>query len=311
VSGLFAEKEMHIKTCILACIAATAMAAGFAHAEEVKLPYRGLTLNADLELAPGKQPADGVILMTHAGLAHRGIETMVYLQKLLGERGYNTLAINLSLGLDDRHGMYDCKATHRHRWADAADEIGAWVQWLKGRGVKRVTLLGHSRGGGQTALYAAEHDDAAVQAVVLMAPDTRETNDAVAYAKRYHKPLAPILAQAQKLVDEGRGGTVLEHTDLLYCPDTAVTADSFVSYYGADPRLDTPYLIPRIKKPTLVVVAGNDEMVVGFPGKVAPLVDGVRVKMKVIAGADHFFRDLNADDAADAIDAFLKDGGYR
>lgn len=302
---------MHIKSRIFCLIVGVSIAAGLVHADEVKLPYKGLTLNANLELAAGRKPANGVILVTHAGLAHRGMETIAYLQSLLKERGYNTLAINLSLGLDNRHGMYDCKVTHRHRYADAADEIGAWVDWLKRQGAKRVTLLGHSRGGAQTALYAAERDEAVVQAVVLLAPDTRETNDAAAYLKRYNKPLAPVLEQAQKLVAQGKGGTVLEHTDFLYCPDTSVTADTFVSYYGPDPRLDTAYLIPQLKKPTLVVVAGNDEVVVGFVDKVAPLADGVRVKMKTIAGADHFFRDLNADDAADAVDAFLKEGGYR
>ena len=125
---------------------------------------------------------------------------------------------------------------------------------------------------------------------------------------RYQKPLAPVLEKAQKLVKEGKGGTVLEHTDFLYCPDTSVTADNFVSYYGPDPHLDTAYLIPKLRKPTLVVLAGNDEVLVGFK-KVVPLADGKRVQMKVVDGADHFFRDLYADDAVEAIVAFLKDNG--
>ena len=300
---------MRIKTCISGLVVGISMAAGIAHADELTLPYKGLTLNANLELAPGKTPADGVILITHAGLAHRGMELYVYLQKLFKERGYNTLAINLSLGLNNRHGMYDCQVTHRHRYTDAADEIGAWVDWLQKQGVKHVVLLGHSRGGAETALYAVEQDNPLVQAVVLLAPDTRETNDAAAYQKSYKKPLAPLLEKAQKLVKEGQGGTVLEHIDLLYCPDTSVTADTFVSYDGPDPRLDTAYLIPKIRKPTLVVIAGSDEVVVNDQ-KFAPLADGKRVQIKVIEGAGHFFRDLNADDAVDAINAFLKGVGY-
>ena len=67
-------------------------------AREVTLRYQGITLNADFELAAGKQPADGVILITHGGLAHRAMENITYLQLLLNEKGYSTLAINLSLG---------------------------------------------------------------------------------------------------------------------------------------------------------------------------------------------------------------------
>ena len=63
---------------------------------------------------------------------------------------------------------------------------------------------------------------------------------------------------------------------------------TFVSYYGPDPRLDTAYLIPKIRQPTLVVLAGDDEVVVNDK-KFAPLADGMRVQIKVIAAAGHFF----------------------
>jgi pimeloyl-ACP methyl ester carboxylesterase len=279
-----------------------------AAAREVTLDYRGLTLNADLELAAGRQLADGVILVTHGGLAHRDMESLIYLRGLLKERGYSTLAINLSLGLNNRHGMYDCKITHRHRNADAADEIGAWLAWLQDQGAKHVTLLGHSRGGAQTALYAAGHRHALVQKVVLLAPATRANSDAAGYQERFHKPLAPILSQARQRVKDGKGDSVLEHVDLLNCSDTSATAHSFVSYYGPDPRLDAIALIPKITQPLLVLVAGNDEVVVDLEKKLAALVDGKRVHMQVVEHSDHFFRDLYTDDAVDAIDAFLRDG---
>jgi len=300
---------MHIKTYISRFIVGISLASGLAHANEVMLPYKGLTLNANIDLATGKTPADGMILITHAGLAHRGMEVITSLQSLLKEHGYSTLAINLSLGLDNRHGMYDCKVTHRHSYIDAADEIGAWMEWLKKQGVKGVTLLGHSRGGAETALYAAEAANSLVRTVVLLAPDTRETNDAAAYQQRYHKPLAPVLEKAQKLVKEGKNGTVLEHTDFLYCPDTSVTAGTFVSYYGPNPGLDTAYLIPKIRKPILVVLAGNDEVLINNE-KFKPLAMGTGIRVKVIDGAGHFFRDLYADDAVDAINEFLKASGY-
>ena len=300
---------MSIKTYLFYFIVSVSITTGLAHANEVTLPYKGLTLNANLELAAGKTAEDGVILITHGGLAHREMEMYVYLQDLLKKKGYSTLAINLSLALNNRHAMYDCKVTHRHHYADAADEMGAWVDWLKKQGTKHVTLLGHSRGAGETALYAVEQDNPLVKAVVLLAPDTRETNDAVAYQRRYKKPLAPALEKAQKLVKEGKSGTVLKHTNFLFCPDTSVAAETFVSYYGDDPRLDTAYLIPKISKPTLLVLAGEDEILVNSK-KFAPLADGKRVQIKVIDGAGHFFRDLFADEAVDVIEAFLKGAGY-
>jgi pimeloyl-ACP methyl ester carboxylesterase len=292
--------------CSRFVFAAALMFTAVVEAKEVTLSHKGLTFNANLELASDKKLADGAILITHGSLAHNGMEMIAYLQGLLKEEGYNTLAINLSLGLDNRHGMYDCKVTHRHRNDDAAEEIGVWVDWLKEQGTKHVTVMGHSRGGVQTALYAAERADTAVNAVVLLAPATRENNDAPRYQQLFGKPLAPLVAKAQRLVREGKGGTVLEHTALLTCADSPVTAESFVSYYGPQARNDTLAMIPRINRPVLVVVAGNDDIVVGLDKKVSPLADGKRVQLTIVEGAGHFFRDLYADDAVESITAFLK-----
>jgi len=57
-----------------ACAIALCITAVAVEAKEVTLRHKGLTLNANLELAAGKTPADGVILMTHGGLAHRDME---------------------------------------------------------------------------------------------------------------------------------------------------------------------------------------------------------------------------------------------
>jgi pimeloyl-ACP methyl ester carboxylesterase len=283
------------------------LAAGRAHAAEVTLKYRGLTLDAELDYAAGKTLADGVILITHGAQAHNNMETLAYLRSLLKDKGYNTLAINLSLGIDKRHGFYDCARPSTHTNDDAVAEIGAWVEWLGGQGAKKIVLLGHSRGGAQTALFAAEHDDPRVRAVILMAPAASDqAEDAQAYQARAGKPLAPELARAQALVKAGKGGTLLEHVPLMaLCRDTSVTAASFVSYYGPDPRRNTITLLPKMKKPTLIFVAGDDQIVKGLDKKAAPFVDGKRVRLKVIPGSDHFFRDLWMDDAVDAMVDFL------
>ena len=121
-----------------------------------------------------------------------------------------------------------------------------------------------------------------------------------------------MLEKAQGLHSAGKGNAVLEKIGLLTCSETPATADSFLSYYApvAQPHVDTPSLLPKIKQPILVVVAGNDETVVDLDKKIGPLTDGKRIQMKIVEGADHMFRDLSADDAADAIDVFLKSVGY-
>src|SRR5262245_57576967 len=79
-----------------------------ARAEEVRTRLRGTTLNGELTLTAGKQLEDGVTLIVHGSLAHDKMELIAALQKLMAARGVSTLAINLSLGINDRHGFFDC-----------------------------------------------------------------------------------------------------------------------------------------------------------------------------------------------------------
>ncbi len=276
-------------------------------AEEVTINFKGHTLDGDLRMAEGKGLDAPLVLLTHGTLAHNHMEIMEALQTQLTNAGFNTLGINLSLGLDNRHGMYDCAIPHRHTHRDAMDEIGAWMNWLKDKGVSHVILLGHSRGGNQTAWYAAEHDSPMIQKVVLIAPMTWSKGaETKAYKKNFNKELAPVLSHARQLVAKGKGDELLKNTDFLYCPNTSVTARSFVDYYADEPRFDTPSLLKKIAKPVLVVAGSEDTTVPDVVQKVKPLVDGKKINLVVIDGADHFFRDLYNEEATDAITAFIR-----
>lgn len=284
-----------------------ALAVTTAAAREVTLEHEGMTLNAELELADGKSLSDGLILMTHGTLAHARMEIMSSLQNTFKEYGYNTLSINLSLGQSDRHGMYECADRHTHKHTDAVDEIGLWLDWAKGEGAGDITLLGHSRGGNQTAWYAAERDVSDVNGVVLIAPAMWDAESEYAgYEQTYGEPLEPILEKAKGLVEAGKGDTVLEGVDFIYCEDTEVTAETFVNYYQDDSRKDTPTLLPKIDKPVLVFAGTEDTVVDGLEEVVEPIADGEQVQLVVIDGAEHMFRDLYVYDLVEGVEAFLE-----
>ena len=276
-----------------------------ASADEIKLPHAGLTLNANLVTAQDAWQNGKVFLITHGTLAHNGMEIIATLQELLAEQGITSLAPSLSLGLDDRHGMYDCAVPHTHKHTDALDEIGLWLDWLKRQGVKQVVLVGPSPGRNQTAWFVAERLDPAVKGVLLIA--TQTLSDAYAqrdFQKRFKTELGPVLKRAEALVKAGKGDAWLEKTGFVYCADAKVTAQAFLSYHAPEPRLDTPSLLGSIKVPVLVFAGTEDEVVPDVAAKVEPLADGTRVRLEVIDGADHYFRDLYADEVVEQAKAF-------
>jgi len=290
--------------CTAAAVLGVALAA-VAAAAEVTLAHGARTLRATLDLAGGKSLADGVVLMVHGTMGHRDMDVMRHFRRLLNEKGHSTLAINLALGLDRRDGMFDCAVPSTHRAADAKAELGAWFDWAARQGAKSIALLGFSRGGQQVAWYAAEQAHPNLSKVVLLAPIVSRDFSA-GYAARFGRPLDPLLEKARALARDGQPRALLKGVGFLNCDQTSVSAESFLSYYDAAPAGELGATLPRIRVPALVVVAGADQIVQDLDKRIAPLVDGKRLRMTVIAGADHFLRDLYGEDAADAIDEFLR-----
>jgi pimeloyl-ACP methyl ester carboxylesterase len=290
---------------ILAVALIAGQAIAPAEAAEVKIRHQGLTLNAELELAPGKTVANGLALMVHSTLAHARMELMQGLQAAFEEKGISTLAINLGLGVSDRHGAYDCAQTHKHRHTDALDEIGAWLAWAKQQDAKDVVLLGYSRGGNQVAWFAAERNDPAIDMVVLVAPMvTHAAALREEYQQRFGTALPPLLARAKQTVAAGQGSALLEGVGFLQCKNARVTAEAFVSYYDADRRLDTTFLLRKIKQPVLVVTGTEDTVVTGLESRLVSMADDQRLKLVVLPGADHMFRHPYPRDIADSVRAF-------
>ncbi len=275
-----------------------------AQSEEVKISFNGLTLNANMEIADDKTFKDGVILITHGTLAHNKMEIIAALQGLLKERGVNTLAINLSLGLDDRHGMYDCAVTHTHKHRDAVPEIAQWVKWLQEKGADKIVLAGHSRGGNQTAQYLLNRNVPKVLGAALIAPATWDRDkQAKSYKDRYKVTVNSLLGKMNRDVIAKKGDTVYKDIDFIYCPKTSVTAASFVGYYAEDKFLDTPTVLVRVKQPVHVIAASEDNVVADLPEKMKGVVNS-QIQLSVIQDADHFFLDFFAEDAADLIADF-------
>ena len=269
--------------------------------EEVTIEHQGITLNARLARTEGWSRGP-VILMIHGTFAHNQMEIMATIQELLTEAELSSLAINLSLSVDDRHGTFACETPHAHRNSDAPDEIGLWLDWLAARGAERVVLLGHSRSGNQIARFVAERDTPQITALVLIAPSTwdaaKEAND---YQESFGVPLPMRLEEARELVAAGKPGAWLEQTGFIYCAGAKVTAATFLDYYEPDERRDTPSMLPTIHKPTIVFAGSEDKVNEPLEAKAAAVADGEQVKLFVIDGADHFFRDLYAEDLVEII----------
>lgn len=278
-------------------------------AEEVTLPFNSLTLNANLEVAEDRKIDDGVVLIMHSFLAHNGMEIIKASQEAFLENGQNSLAINLSLGVDNRHGNYDCFIPIRHKLSDAFAELDAWINWLSAKGVKKIVLMGHSISSNQILNYAVKHNNPSVTGLVLLAPNTRgSASSPIRYKESYGADLSVVIKRANQLIAEGKKDQLMKDTDYGFCPKASVSADAFVAFYQKESEFWNAHLyLPQTKVPVLIVAGSNDEHQPNIDKHVKPYVDNKRVFLTIVDGSGHFFRDLNIEDAVEIAAEFVGD----
>ncbi|OOZ37063.1 hypothetical protein [Solemya elarraichensis gill symbiont] len=99
---------------------------------------------------------------------------------------------------------------------------------------------------------------------------------------------------------------MMENVDFIYCQKTSATASSFASYYADEPRMETTYLLKEFSQPVMVFAGSEDTVVINLEEKIEALGEKENLQMSVIDGADHFFRDLYAEDLADEAVEFIE-----
>lgn len=280
----------------------TPAAGGSAQSDSISLDYKDHSLRGVLS-ATDEGSKDQIILMIHGTLAHSNMEIMQAFQALLAELGYNSLAVTLSLGVNDREGMFDCGQPHTHRHTDALREIEAWLKWLADQGYSRISLLGHSRGGNQAALYARAEPTHKPDALILIAPmvfnPERLASD---YQRSHGQSLPELIDKARSEVDQAEGTSLMRVPAFLHCANSLVSPASLLSYYAPDYDADTPAVLRDLDLPVIVILGTEDPISRDLEGR---LPGHSNISTFKIDGADHFFRDLYADDGAEAIARFL------
>jgi hypothetical protein len=246
--------------------------------------------------------------MLHGTLAHGRMETMAAVQDLLAERGFNTLSVNLSYGIDAREGMFACDRPITQGLQGHFGELEAWMGWLREAGYGPVTLLGHSRGGNQVARFSpgaharggagpgvdrAEH----LRRRVGRQPATRRS-PGCRCARVWIRPRSCCEWVSPRRCCRMSGFS----TARSWMSHPA----AFLDYYHPEPEHDTPTVIEGIELPTLVIIGSEDDVVADLPERIAALEQPIGCQTVTVDGADHFFRDFFADDVVEAAVDFLE-----
>lgn len=263
------------------------------HAAPVQINLAELALNGNLVSGDDEQKA--AFLIVHGTWAHAAMELPASLQSLLDDEGYASLAITLSLGIDNRQGFFDCESPLVQGHGEAIEEIHAWYLFLREQGYSSIVLIAHSRGAAQAALYQQSYPRDQLAALVLIAPMSwQKTLEAKAYKNAFAAELDEWLVRAEKYRAQGKA--LFTPPGLIYCKKTLASPSAFISYYSPLPEKNTPALLVNIVLPTTIYLGSEDPLSTRFAEQLSLFSANNNTVVVKVDGADHFFRDLYADE---------------
>lgn len=264
-------------------------------ASPIQIRHKDIQLNGELNAL--NQTGDTIYLLVHGTWGHGKMEIISGIQSRLEELGENSLALTLSLGINNRQGFMGCSVPIVAQHGEAVEEISKWVEYLSNTWSK-IILVGHSRGGNQVALYnnAAVPKQTALDKLVLIAPMTwSKVETELGYKKRFKQDLRGLLTKARTYPDDPL------FAGIVNCDDIAVSAESFLSYYSITPNKNTPELLVNNHRPVLVFLGSEDGLSQNYLDQKARFKTASQVRNISIDGAGHFFRDLYLDELVESM----------
>jgi pimeloyl-ACP methyl ester carboxylesterase len=183
-------------------------------------------------------------------------------------------------------------------------DIAAWVEWLAGRGMTRMGLLGHSSGAVKCLYALASEPDPRVSRLVAVSPPR------LSYEWFCSSPQGPDFLElynaAQSLVEAGEPGILLDvHLPLPF----VITAAGYAEKYGPDERYNYLRFAGGVPCPVLITLGSveveNNMAFRGAPEALEKLRGRYpRLSVETVPGADHFYTGVR-DELIARVEAWL------
>jgi pimeloyl-ACP methyl ester carboxylesterase len=196
-----------------------------------------------------KTPATGVILV-HGVESYWYSGPPMFLACFLAEQGYATLGYN---------GVHSGESFRTSEFEVAVKEVGAVIQYMKGRGIKDIFLVGHSLGTPIVEYYQGDNPDPAVKAAGVYGPHINIpaiTRDSLLGAEMYVK----FVTDCREAVAQGKGNELklLPYREGRFIITSAKT---FLSYRDIDTsKAAVEKMIRQIRVPLLIGYDPNDNI---------------------------------------------------
>ena len=259
----------------------------------------GIILNASLS---ENSKNDSVYMIVHGTRGFKTMEIIKSLKEKILIKGHDVLTINLSYGITNRNDSFlPCDIKHTHNEYESVREIIDWYQYLLNKNYKKITLVGHSRGG-FNIIQAAElinNNDIELHALAPIIDTYKGTRDY--YMKEHNLPYDKVIHSSDEYIISEKYPPI----NFLFCENAQVSSSTFRSYLDFSRKKSKyPFTfnileLLNMSNNKIAIYSGTADEILLDSYKMIESVDKKNVSHYIVDDGDHFFRDIYLDDVID------------
>ena len=290
-------KKLYYLTFLIVCLTTSPV---LASTQSVKIQRDdGITLNANLSK---NLKNDSVYMIVHGTRGFKTMEIIKSLEQRILIEGHDVLSINLSYGINNRNDSFlSCDIKHTHSEHESVREIINWYEYLLSKNYKKISLVGHSRGG-FNILQAAELINNSDLELHLLAPIIDTYNGTRDYYTTEHNlPYDQVIQNDEEYMISERYPSI----NFLFCENAQVSSNTFRSYLDfSENKNKYPFTFSILKllnesNNSIFIYSGSSDEILFDSYKMFESIDKRNLTKYIIEDADHFFRDIFLDDVID------------
>ena len=234
-----------------------------------------------------EEPGPVAALLTHGGWGNFYTGLGRFLPGAFAAAGIACLSLN-NRG-HDYGSVADgepCIGLLREQFEDSPKDIAAGLRLLKGRGYRRLVLIGHSYGSAKVAFSHTVKPDPEVEGLILCSPAALMRD-----VWKYYLDVSyeEAVREATRLVDAGQGEqfVIFRHGGPMPLISTART---FLSVWGPDTAMDIRNFIGELAKPLLVTICEGDRICMSYSRSIYEHASRAEPReFLVFPGGDHYY----------------------
>ena len=215
-------KNLYNLTFLIVCLTSSSV---LADTQKITITRNdGIKLNANLS---ENLQNDSVHMIVHGTRGFKTMEIIKSLEQKIFTEGHDVLSINLSYGTNDRSDSFlTCDIKHSHSEHESVREIMNWYEYLLSKNYKKISLVGHSRGG-YNIVQAAELINNKDLELHMLAPIVDTYNGTRDYYTIEHNlPYDQVIQNDEEYMISERYPSI----NFLFCENAQVSSYTFRSY---------------------------------------------------------------------------------